>query len=135
MGQVVFDTVTSLLALSLIIALLTGRRMYRDRKILEFLEASNVMIGVVHIVRMLLAMISDLGTLLIFQYMGINLNPLGCLLVCGLVYFVSNTMMGSYALLYGMKITYSLQSEKYGSPERYLKHIEEKAGELGGIQF
>lgn len=135
MGQVVFDTVISLLALSLIIALLTGRRMYRDRKILEFLEASNVMIGVVHIVRMLLAMISDLGTLLIFQYMGINLNPLGCLLVCGLVYFVSNTMMGSYALLYGMKITYSLQSEKYGSSERYLKHIEEKAGELGGIQF
>lgn len=135
MGQVMFDTVMSLLVLSLIIALLTGRRMYRDRKILEFLEASNVMIGVVHIVRMLLAMASDLGTLLIFQYMGINLSPLRCLIVCCLVYFIFNTVMGSYALLYGMKITYSLQSEKYGSPERYLKHIEEKAGELGGIQF
>lgn len=135
MGQVLFDTVLSLVVLSLFIAFFTGRRMYRDRKLLEFLEASNRMIKVVHIVRILLAMASDLGTLLLFQFMGINLNPLECLLVCGLVYFVSNTMMGSYALLYGMKITYSLQSEKYGSPERYLKHIEEKAGELGGIQF
>lgn len=135
MGQVEFDTVTSLVVLSLTIAFYTGLRMYKDKDILEFMESTGGVVTLVHAVRILIAVMSDMATLMVFQFTGENVNPISCLFISYAFMFVLNTVLGGIALRQGIYVTYLIQSKKYENPEDYLKHIEEKAGKLGGLQF